>query len=223
MRRLSLLATAACATALAACSPIDTTSAAAPAASGPAGSSYGSTASLGAPQPAPATTTATRTPKPAATTTAPRPVTTTTKPPTAADWSKVNWRTTVWGALGCKHYADLTDAADLAATRYADLTGDGRKEAIVAGSCPTTTATNQVRVFVYAGDKTTTPLELLVTIGKDDYLQSADITTGDHAITVVAKALSDKAPRCCADLRITQTYTYRNGSFTRTARDEQAI
>jgi hypothetical protein len=96
---------------------------------------------------------------------------------------------------------------------YADLTGDGLTEAIVAASCFTTTSQNPINVFIYDGADRRSPLARLVTIGKDQYLQTAEVRTKDATITVTSRALSDKAPRCCPDLRITQKYAWRDAEF----------
>ncbi|MFI5935253.1 hypothetical protein [Actinoplanes sp. NPDC051494] len=129
--------------------------------------------------------------------------------PPAVDWTGVGWETTMFAALGCETSPQVPDKAEVHQIRYADLTGDGAKEAVVAASCPSTTATNPVRVLVYE----TAPRDPILTIGKDDYLQSADVTTAGRTLTVVSDALSEDASRCCPDLRITQTYTYTGESF----------
>jgi hypothetical protein len=39
-----------------------------------------------------------------------------------------------------------------------------------------------------------------VTVGRDQYLQSAELTLDGDSVIVVSKALSDRAPRCRADV-----------------------
>jgi hypothetical protein len=97
--------------------------------------------------------------------------------------------------------------------RRADLTGDGRTESIVAAACRSTTAPNPVRVFVHDGAGRRAPGKLLLTIGTNQYLTSAELTITGRTVRVVSRALSDRAPRCCPDLRITQSYTWTGTDF----------
>ena len=104
---------------------------------------------------------------------------------------------------------------EVASVRYADLTGDGLTEAIVAAACWTDTSQNPINVFVYDGTDRRTPLARLLTIGKDQYLKTATVRTKGATITVTSEALSDDAPRCCPDLKITQRYEWRDAEFHR--------
>jgi hypothetical protein len=212
--KLSLLALTGCAiAATAACSTPSDAPIAAPSASTGAGSAASQAAG---PAPSPTVSTSTRPAAPAE-----KPATS-EKPSTGqggqaddTDWAKVAFR-----ALGCKRHADLPKRAEVQHVDHSDLTGDGRKDTIVAASCPTTTSTNAVRVFVFGADSSTGPL---LTIGKDSYLRTADLRTKGRSLTVESEALSDDAPLCCPDLRITQSWKWTGSDFTRTAFKSTAL
>jgi len=207
VRNPGLLALTSCAiAAAAACSAPP----AAPAAAPSADSGVGSAASQAAgPAPSPSTSPTTRP--------APPPATPAEKSPPAGQGgqsSDVDWKRVAFRALGCKHHADLPKRAEVQHLGHADLTGDGRRDAIVAASCPTTTSTHAVHVFVFGADSSTEPL---LTIGKDAYLRTVDVRTRGRVLTVDSEALSDDAPLCCSDLRITQSWKWTGSAFTRTA------
>lgn len=126
-----------------------------------------------------------------------------------ADWARIAFRT-----LACKRHAELPARAEIRTVHHADLTGDGRRDTVVAASCPTTTSTNAVHIFVFGAGDTDEPL---LTIGKDSYLRTADVQTRDRRLTVRSEAISDKAPLCCPDLRISQSWKWTGSDFTRTA------
>lgn len=161
-----------------------------------------------------ATTTATATAKPAATSAAPagnRP-----------GWTGVDFNSLTFDALNCPHLNGYR-TAEVDSTHYADLNGDGRAEAIVAASCRTTTAQNPISVFVYDGTDVRVPLKRLLTVGDHAYLVTAQVTVRDRTMTVTSKALSDKAPRCCPDLLITQRYRWDGSRLAQTYGNEKAI
>jgi hypothetical protein len=199
-KTIAAIALAGCA--LSACT--STTPAAAPAAQASTGQAPTAQASAGS---APTTPTPTA---PAATAPAP-----TTRAPDPAKKPVVDWARVAFKTLGCPAN-ELGTRAVVASTRHADLTGDGRRETIVAASCPTTTSTNPVQVFAYDGADVTDSPESLLAIGKGQDLRSVRITTSGRSITVNATALSKKASLCCADLRIIQTYRWDGSDFSRT-------
>ena len=90
----------------------------------------------------------------------------------------------------------------------------------VLSACRTTTASDPIRVLVYDGTDRRAPLRRLGTIGTGRYLVSADLRTKGRTVTVTSRALSDDAPRCCPDLRITQTYEWTGEELRRTAIEE---
>jgi hypothetical protein len=145
-----------------------------------------------------------------------------TKTTAGNGWAAVSWKTVTFDALNCPHLNGYT-TADVSSVQYSDLTGDGRKEAVVAASCRTTTAQNPISVFVYDGANTKQPLKRLLSIGVHSYLVTAKVTIDGKTVTVNSKALSDKAPRCCPDLRIIQSSTWRNGSFSPISYAETAL
>jgi hypothetical protein len=184
-----------------------------------------------APQPAATGTAAAPKPTPSSTASAstgrvtePKRETTTkgTKTTAGTGWAAVSWKTVTFDALNCPHFNGYT-TADVSSVQYSDLTGDGRKEAVVAASCQTTTAQNPISVFVYDGANTKQPLKRLLSIGVHSYLVTAKVTINGKTVTVNSKALSDKAPRCCPDLRIVQSATWRNGSFSPISYAETAL
>ena len=134
----------------------------------------------------------------------------------AGQSSEPDWKRIAFRALACKP-SYLPAKAEIHQVDHADLTGDGRRDAIVVASCPTNPSTNAVHVFVYDGDSTKKPL---LTVGKDSYLRTADITTSGRKLTVDSEAISDDAPLCCPDLRVSQTWTW-NGSTFKTAGPKQ--
>jgi hypothetical protein len=128
----------------------------------------------------------------------------------APSWKSIDWKSVTSGEMpNCPRKTEVDSV------RYADLTGDGRTEAIVAASCWTDTSQNPINVFVYGGADRRPPLERLLTIGKDQYLKTATVRTKGTTVTVTSEALSDKAPRCCPDLSITQKYQWRDAAFHR--------
>ena len=139
------------------------------------------------------------------------------------DRDAVDWKTVAFDALRCRTNSSVPDQAQVDTVTHADLTGDGTAEAIVAASCRTTTATNPVQVFVFDGARSTAPLKRLLVIGKGQYLRNAELTTKGRTLTVTSEALSDTAPRCCADLRITQRYSWNGSAFTRDGIDETKL
>ncbi len=215
MRPITPLALSACAlAALSACTstgrPAPGAPSAPPAAAGAptAGASAGATPA--APKPSSAT------PKPA------RPA---AKPVAARpSWRSVDFAEAAYGDLGrCVRTPELPDTAEISGVRYADLTGDGLDEAIVAAACRTTTASNPISVLVYDGADRRAPLRRLGAVGTSQYLVSAKVTTRGRTLTVTSRALGDRAPRCCPDLRITQTYEWRDGELRRVAIDEAPL
>ena len=168
-----------------------------------------------APPATPATTT------PAATTPAATPPA--TKPAVKPVATKPSWKSVDFKKVTDGEMPHCPQATEVDSVHFADLTGDGRDEAIVAAACFTTTAQNPINVFVYDGQDRRAPLERLVTIGKDQYLQTAEVRTSGRTITVTSNALSSKAPRCCPDLRITQKYEWTGSAFKTVSMDQKPL
>jgi hypothetical protein len=160
-------------------------------------------------------------PSPTASPTA-SPSATSKKPPTGqgGESSEVDWKRVAFRTLGCKHHAGLPDRAEVQRVDHADLTGDGQRDAIVTASCPTTTSTNAVHVFVFDGDSTGKPL---LDAGKGEYLRTADVTVSGRKIKIDAEALSKQASLCCPDLRITQSWRWSGSAFEPEAKSTEKI
>jgi hypothetical protein len=211
MRHLISIATAACAVAaLSACSaaaePPRTAPTTQPA---PAGSTPAATEAAGTrPATAPASAAA---PKPAA----PKPA---APKPATPSWKSIDWK-----SVTAEEMPNCPRKTEVDSVRYADLTGDGRSEAIVAASCWTNTSQNPINVFVYDGADRRPPLDRLLRIGEDQYLKTATVRTRGATVTVTSEALSDDAPRCCPDLLITQKYEWRDSAFHRILLDEKPL
>jgi len=209
--RFVLLAAAGCAVvATAACTSPSTSTAKPPVATPSASAGVGAAADEGT---GPA---ASPTPSPTAS-----PVASGRKPPAGqgGQSSDVDWKRVAFRTLGCKHRADLPDRAAVRRVDHADLTGDGRRDAIVVASCPTTTSTHPVHVFVFDGDSTKKPL---LDAGEGRYLRTADVQVSGRRIAVDAEAISDDAPLCCPDLRILQSWTWTGSAFeTKGAKTEK--
>ena len=146
-----------------------------------------------------------------------------TKPPrpTASPsdtWDDVNFDKVMSGVMKCPDHPEAPSATEFRGHKWADLTGDGRVDAVEAASCYTTTAANQNIIVVFDGrHPTATPRPLLI-IGRELYLQGdVQIKTSGRTVTVVSNALSEKASRCCADLKITQAYKWTGSHYTRTS------
>jgi hypothetical protein len=106
----------------------------------------------------------------------------------------------------------LPKRSEVRSTHYADLTGDGRPEAVVAASCRTTTGANPIAIFVYDGTRTRQPLKSLLIVGRDQFLVTAEVTIKGKTMTITSKALTSKAPRCCPDQLIVQSYTWKGST-----------
>jgi hypothetical protein len=150
------------------------------------------------------------------------PSATSKKPPTGQGGKagEVDWKRVAFRTLGCKQHADLPDRAEVQRVDHADLTGDGKRDAIVTASCPTTTSTNAVHVFVFGGDSTGKPL---LDAGQGEYLRTADVTVSGRTIKVDAEALSKQAPLCCPDLRISQSWRWNGSTFEPEAKNTEKI
>ncbi|AEV86277.1 Transmembrane protease, serine 13 [Actinoplanes sp. SE50] len=104
---------------------------------------------------------------------------------------------------------------------FADVTGDGVKDALVASTCQTTNAYWPSTVEVFDGTTGKKPKRLgvlLKDVGPTDEPWYVSSSVSGKVVTVKAYGLSAQAPRACPDLNLTYTYKYGNGTFTRTGR-----
>lgn len=155
---------------------------------------------------------------------APKP--TSSKPSTASGggggsekvtWAKTDFRKQMFYDLNCPDVAEAKGRAQVYSTKRVDLTGDGRKEVVVAGTCVYLSGADGAHVLIYPGnDRDIENLIPMVDIGQDQDLTSAAVRIDGRRVTVTSKALSKTAPTCCPDLKITQTYKWDGGTFVRT-------
>jgi hypothetical protein len=126
-------------------------------------------------------------------------------------------------SLAHTHCLPDTKKDEVLAVKFADLTGDGRDEALVTAACPSATSQNPVAVFVYDGQDRKRPLKLLATIGTDHDLTEIKVSTRGHQVSIDAEGRSTHTGLCCPDLRITETWTYGDGRLHRTASHQQSL
>jgi hypothetical protein len=135
-------------------------------------------------------------------------------------WSKVDFaaeaRTSTHCLAGVKK-------DEVFAVKYADLTGDGRTEALVTAACPSATSQNPVAVFVYDGQDRSRPLHLLAAIGADHDLTEIKVSTHGRTVSIDARGRSTHTGLCCPDLRITETWTFSGGKLHRTASQQHPL
>ena len=144
---------------------------------------------------------------------------------TEAAWRWIDWGKATHETIGDCPTGDDIDfyRTEVESVTYADLSGDGRTEAVVAAACQSTTASNAVRVFVYDGAQRSEPYRLLLTVGEQDYFKAVDLKAAERTLTVTAAALSENAARCCPDVIITEKWHWTDGEFDRTSRAIQRV
>ncbi|WP_214321230.1 hypothetical protein [Nonomuraea sediminis] len=98
-----------------------------------------------------------------------------------------------------------------------DLTRDGRRETVVVSSCPSPTSSNPLIAFVYDGASKPSNLHLLGKLGKNRYFKSLKVAIRGGRVQLQGKVVSDRAPNCCPDLVVSQTYAWDGTKFRRTA------
>jgi hypothetical protein len=140
----------------------------------------------------------------------------------SAGRSDVDFEKVMFARLGCPDFEDAHGKAEVFAVKHADLTGDGRRESVVAGACFTNTAANPARVVIFDGADAGNPRPL-VSIGENQDLVTATIQIKARTVTVTSKALSAKASRCCPDRLITQTYAWQGNGFSRVRLEEKIL
>jgi hypothetical protein len=137
----------------------------------------------------------------------------------AARLDRVDWASVVEPALNCPesgpHAAWYVVRARVAAV--GDLTRDGRRETVVVSSCPSPTSSNPLIAFVYDGASKPSAPHLLGKLGKNRYFKSLKVAIRGGRVHLHGKAVSDRAPRCCPDLIVSQTYRWDGTKLRRTA------
>jgi hypothetical protein len=103
-----------------------------------------------------------------------------------------------------------------------DVTSDGFPETLVTSSCPTTTASNPVVVYIYDGSSSADSPRLIGKLGEDRYFKGVEVDIADSEIHVRGPALSNTAPRCCPDLMLDQRYKWDGSAFARISEQASA-
>jgi Alpha/beta hydrolase of unknown function (DUF915) len=140
------------------------------------------------------------------------------------DWTKVVTETD----LGCNGPTGPHLGVQIDEKQFADVTGDGTKEAFVAVACVASTSSWPDRLEVFDGASDTAHPRLIATIL--DYKDGTDerglrigsnfgipqsITISGRTVTVVSHGYAATDPDCCFSLKITDTFTWNGSGFTR--------
>ncbi|MFC5834468.1 hypothetical protein [Nonomuraea insulae] len=132
---------------------------------------------------------------------------------------RVDWASVVEPALHCpkpgRNAAWYVVRARVAAV--GDLTRDGRRETVVVSSCPSPTSSNPLIAFLYDGAAKPSAPHLLGKLGKNRYFKSMKVTVHGGLVHLRGKVVSDRAPNCCPDLIVSQTYKWKGTSLRMTA------
>ncbi|MFI6903067.1 hypothetical protein ACIBKY_17525 [Nonomuraea sp. NPDC050394] len=138
---------------------------------------------------------------------------------TAQAATRVDWASVVEPMLNCPKprpkAAWYVVRARVAAV--GDLTRDGRRETVVVSSCPSPTSSNPLIAFVYDGVSKPSAPRLLGRLGKNRYFTSMKVSIRGGLAHLRGKVVSDRAPRCCPDLIVSQTHRWDGTTFRRTA------
>ncbi|MFI7452199.1 hypothetical protein ACIBQX_32210 [Nonomuraea sp. NPDC049714] len=138
---------------------------------------------------------------------------------------QVDWASVVEPDLNCPKQGPQA-AGYVVRTRVAavgDLTRDRRRETVVVSSCPSSTSSNPLIAFVYDEASSSSAPRLLGKLGENHYFRSLKITIRGGHVHLYGKAVSDRAPRCCPDLIVSQTYRWDGAEFRRTAEKANRI
>jgi O-glycosyl hydrolase len=155
------------------------------------------------------------------------PGTTTENPLGKVDWTKVVTETD----LGCNGPTGPHLGVQVDEKQFADVTGDGKKEAFVAVACVASTSSWPDRIEVFDGASDPAHPRLIATLL--DYKDGTDerglrigsnfgipqsITISGRAVTVVSHGYAASDGNCCFSLQITDTFTWNGSGFTRGSR-----
>lgn len=153
--------------------------------------------------------------------------TTTENPLGKVDWTKVITETD----LGCNGPTGPHLGVQVDEKQFADVTGDGKKEAFVAVACVASTSSWPDRLEVFDGASDPAHPRLIATLL--DYKDGTDerglrigsnfgipqsITISGRTVTVVSLGYAPTDPDCCFSLQITDTFTWNGSGFTRGSR-----
>lgn len=152
------------------------------------------------------------------------PGTTTENPLGKVDWTKAVTETD----LGCNAPTGPNHGVEVDEKQFADVTGDGKKEAFVAVACVASTSSWPDRLEVFDGASDPAHPRRIATLL--DYKDGTDerglrigsnfgipqsITISGRTITVVSHGYASTDPNCCFSLQITDTFTWNGSGFTR--------
>jgi hypothetical protein len=130
----------------------------------------------------------------------------------AADWTKhLNAATLPHPDMDCAR-AGLGGKVDVLKVVSADVTGDGRPEAIVRLECAHSASEWPDSVYVYA-DTSGGPTEIGLLLRQNQDRYAPSITTKGNTVTLGLVGWSKYAPGCCPDLNYTQTFTWGGRGF----------
>jgi len=153
--------------------------------------------------------------------------TTTENPLGKVDWTKAVTETD----LGCNGPTGPNLGVEVDEKQFADVTGDGKKEAFVAVACVASTSSWPDRLEVFDGASDPTHPRRIATLL--DYQDGTDerglrmgsnfgipqsITVTGRTVTVVSLGYAPTDPNCCFSLQITDTFTWNGSGFTRGSR-----
>jgi O-glycosyl hydrolase len=152
------------------------------------------------------------------------PGTTTENPLGKVDWTKAVTETD----LGCNGPTGPHLGVQVDEKQFADVTGDGKKEAFVAVACVASTSSWPDRLEVFDGASDPAHPRLMATLL--DYKDGTDerglrigstvgiphsITISGQTATVVSLGYAPTDPNCCPSRQITDTFTWNGSGFTR--------
>ncbi len=150
--------------------------------------------------------------------------TATENPLEKVDWTKVVTETD----LGCNGPTGPNLGVEVDEKQFADVTGDGKKEAFVAVACVASTSSWPDRLEVFDGASDPAHPRLIATLL--DYKDGTDerglrigknfgipqsITISGRTATVVSHGYAAADSNCCFSLQITDTFTWNGSGFTR--------
>lgn len=131
----------------------------------------------------------------------------------------IDWAAVVEQALHCPKPRpnDTWYVVRARVAAVGDLTHDGQPETVVVSSCPSPTSGNPVISFVYDGASKRSAPRLIGALGKNRYFKSQNVTIRHGQVQLSGKVVSDRAPNCCPDLIVRQTYKWNGTKFLRTS------
>ncbi|MER6949996.1 hypothetical protein ABT294_38870 [Nonomuraea sp. NPDC000554] len=140
-------------------------------------------------------------------------------PATAAAFEGTDWAKVVEPALHCPkpRPSDTWYVVRARVAAVGDLTRDGKPETVVVSSCPSPTSGNPTISFVYDGASKRSAPRLIGALGKNRYFKTQNVTIQNGQVDLSGKVVSDKAPNCCPDLIVRQTYKWNGTKFLRTS------